>query len=82
MKVVFNCCTQPAKYTHNAGVTLFKGEKPEVEAKSQVKPEAPQNAETITNPVKNQKNAEAQPSPQLKPQPEKDVVEISGKDKK
>lgn len=79
MKVVFNCCTKPAKYTHNAGVTLFKGEKPEVETKSEFKSETPQNAEAVTNPTKNQKKSEAQPSPQLKPQPEKDVVEISAK---
>ena len=39
MKVVFNCCTKPAKFTHNKAVTHFMSEKPEVEA--QAKPQAP-----------------------------------------
>lgn len=78
MKIVFNCCTQPAKYTHNAGVTLFKGEKPEVETKAQVKLETTPKEEVVTNPAKSTKKPEDKPA-QLKPQPEKDVVEISKK---
>ncbi|MFA7659191.1 MAG: hypothetical protein WCY19_07140 [Candidatus Gastranaerophilaceae bacterium] len=51
MKIVFNCCTKPALFKHNAGVTLFKGEKPEVEVKPQVKtdsqPLAQPTADTV-----------------------------------
>lgn len=39
MKVVLNCCTKPAKFTHSQAVTHFKGEKPEVE--TEIKPQAP-----------------------------------------
>lgn len=67
MKVVFNCCTKPAG-CHNAGVTLFKGEKPEVEVKSQTKPDNNQAVE-----------AQLQTQPQLKPQLQQDSVEISDK---
>ena len=41
MKVILNTCQKPALFKHNSGVTqnptLFKGNKPEVELKCQVK---------------------------------------------
>lgn len=48
MKIVFNCCTKPAKFTHNSGVTLFKGEKPEVAVQPQVKLNPQPAADTVT----------------------------------
>jgi hypothetical protein len=81
MNIVFNCCTKPAKYVHHAGITAFKGEKPEVEVQSQIKPEKSANDKKVTNPQKKQEE-NAQAELQLKPQPEKDVVEISTKNKK
>lgn len=47
MKIVLSCCTKPAKFTHNAGVTLFKGEKPEVETKAQIQPQQQPVADTV-----------------------------------
>lgn len=48
MKVMFNCCTKPALFTHNAGMTLFKGEKPEVETKAQIQPQIAQDKVEIS----------------------------------
>lgn len=67
MKVVSINCTKPA---NNAGVTLFRGEKPEVEVKNKVEPQA-------TPEVKPSENSKSQP--QLKPQLQQDTVEISNK---
>ncbi len=66
MKVVFNCCTQPAKFSHNAGATLFKGEKPEVVVKSQVKPLEQPTVDTVSLSTKPESKSEVKP--EIKPE--------------
>lgn len=38
MKVVFNCCPKPVLSEHKNGMTLFKGEKPEVSVETKLQP--------------------------------------------
>lgn len=68
MKTVSIYSTQPAKFMYHQGVTLFKGDKPEVDAKSQVVPQ-----------VQPEVKANSETQPQLKPQVQQDTVEISSK---
>lgn len=39
MKIAFNCCPKPLTFKHSQGMTLFKGEAPSNEVKSEVKPD-------------------------------------------
>lgn len=72
MKVVSINCTKPADFSHNAGVTLFRGEKPEVEVKNKVEPQATKVAPEATK-------GEDTAQPQLKQQLQQDTVELSNK---
>lgn len=55
MKIVFNCCPKPALFKHNGGMTLFKGEQPEVKVETKLQP-LPQDKVEV-----NSKGAENKP---------------------